>query len=587
MKRWLLAGPGASGLLFGRLGVAVYGLATLLALPAAVPSACGAPALASPGETERMVAALPAAAPATPRRPRRLLIFDLNVGYGGHGSIPAANTAFDRMGRKTGAYETVLSRDPAVFSAESLRRFDAVLLNNTVGNLFEDPALRQNLLEFVLGGGGLMGLHGTSVAFTRWGEGGQDDWPEFGWMLGARGANHRAADEQVVIRVEGADHPVSAGLGEAFAYTDEFFRFGEPYSRNRVRVLLSIDPEESARRQGVERLPSFRPDEDYALAWVRNYGQGRVFYSALAHSPKVFEDPAMLRFYLAGAQFALGDLPAPTIPSARLTPAIRAQESLGWRLGVEAYTFHRYTLFEAIDKVAALGLAYMGGLNFQRVSDAIPKNLDPSLTAEEIRQVRQKLDAAGIRMLTYYYQDIPGDEAGCRRVFAFGRQLGIEVFLAEPAPDALPVIDRFCNEYNIRVALHNHGPEASPRYWRPEVLLETIDDLSPMIGACADVGYWMRAGVDPIDGVRHLKDRLLTIQVHDLNTRDPDGHDVPWGTGVGRTGDLILEMHRLGIRPIMYGLEYSHNWLESMPEIAQSIAFFNDLGLETAGSEPR
>lgn len=561
-------------------------LGVLVLASALVPRGAEAVAsAASPDQVERIEAALPAEAPASPRQPRRLLIFDLNMGYGGHASIPVANTAFTLMGRKTGAFETVVSRDPAVFSAESLQTFDAVFLNNTVGNLFEDPALRRNLLEFVLGGGGLMGVHGTTVGFTRWTEGAADDWPEFGRMIGARGASHMAADEPLVIRVEGADHPVSASLGTEFQYADEFFRFGDPYSRNRVRVLLSIDNDPSARLQGVERLRQFRPDEDYALAWVRNYGQGRVFYSTIAHNPGVFWDPAMLRFYLAATQFALGDLPAPTIPSAKLTPAIRAQEKLGWRLGVEAYTFHRFTLFDSIDKVAELGLPYMGGLNFQRVSDEIPKNLDPSLTDEEIARVRQKLDEAGIRMLTYYYQDIPGDEDGCRKVFEFGRKLGIETFMAEPVPDALPVIDRFCNEYGIRVALHNHGPEASPHYWSPEVLLRTIDGLglSPMIGACADVGYWMRAGLDPVEGVRTLGDRLLTIQMHDLDALTAEGHDVPWGTGAGRTEEIILELHRLKIQPIMIGLEYSHNWLESMPDIARCIEFFDELSLRTAG----
>jgi sugar phosphate isomerase/epimerase len=145
------------------------------------------------------------------------------------------------------------------------------------------------------------------------------------------------------------------------------------------------------------------------------------------------------------------------------------------------------------------------------------------------------------------------------------------------------VIDRFCNEYGIQVALHNHGPEASPHYWSPEVLLRTIEGRSPMIGACGDVGYWMRTGLDPIACVRTLGNRLLTIQMHDLDATTAEGHDVPWGTGVGRTEELILEMHRLAIRPVMYGLEYSHNWLESVPEIARCVAFFDDLALRTAG----
>jgi len=89
---------------------------------------------ANPDERRLIEEAIPAQALVSPRRRRRLLIFDLNVAYGGHGSIPTANTAFELMGRKTGAFETVISKDPSVFERESLRRFDAVFFNNTAGN---------------------------------------------------------------------------------------------------------------------------------------------------------------------------------------------------------------------------------------------------------------------------------------------------------------------------------------------------------------------------------------------------------------------------------------------------------------------
>ncbi|MBM4081693.1 MAG: ThuA domain-containing protein, partial [Planctomycetes bacterium] len=310
-----------------------------------------------PEDRQRIEAAIPAKALVSPQKPRKLLIFDLNVGYGGHGSIPAANLAFTLMGQRTGAFEAVVSRDPSVFKPESLRQFDAVFLNNTVGNLFEDAALRQSLIEFVYGGGGLMGVHGTSVAFTRW-PGAHEDWPEFGLMLGARGASHLDANEQVFIKLDDPDHPVNQPFGgKGFEYRDEFFRFHGPYSRQRVRVLLSMDMEKTPLPPGTK---PFRADNDYALAWVRHYGRGRVFYCTIAHNPRVFWDAKMLEFYLAAAQFALGDLPAPTVPSAKLTPALRAQEKLGWRLGIEAYTFHKFTFFEAIEKTAQLGLAYMG-----------------------------------------------------------------------------------------------------------------------------------------------------------------------------------------------------------------------------------
>ena len=305
-------------------------------------------------ERQRVEAAIPAKAFVQPRKPRRLLIFDLNVGYGGHSSIPTANLAFTRMGEKTGAFETVVSKDPSVFEPESLRKFDAVFLNNTVGNLFEDPRLRQSLVEFVYGGGGLLGVHGTTVAFTYW-PGAREDWPEFGIMLGARGANHRDSTEHVFVKLDDPDHPVNQPFGgKGFEYRDEFFRVHEAYSRDRVRVLLSIDTEKTDMNQGMARGNCTRADNDYALAWVRNYGRGRVFYCTIAHNPYVFWDPKMLQFYLAATQFALGDLPAPTVPSAKLTPAIRAQEQLGWQLTLVPAPSTELTLFETIDKVTDL-----------------------------------------------------------------------------------------------------------------------------------------------------------------------------------------------------------------------------------------
>ncbi len=544
-------------------------------------------AAVKPDDRQRIEAAIPGKAFIQPRKHRRLLIFELNVGYGGHGSIPTASLAFRLMGEKTGAFETVISKDPSVFRPESLKQFDAVFLNNTVGNLFEDPALRQSLVEFIYGGGGLLGVHGTSVAFTRW-PGAYEDWPEFGIMLGARGANHRDSDERVFIKLDDPDHAVNLPFGgKGFEYRDEFFRVHEPYSRHRVRVLLSIDTEKTDMNQGQARGNCVREDNDYALAWVRNYGRGRVFYCTIAHNPYVFWDPKMLQFYLAATQFALGDLPAPTIPSAKLTPAIRAQEKLGWRLGIEAYTFHKYTLFEAIERTAQLGLPYMGGLSFQEVSKEIPKNFDPQLTDDELRQIRLKLDSAGVRLLTYYIHDIPGDEAGCRKVFEFGRKTGIETFMSEPLAEALDTIEKFCDAYDINVALHNHDQKASPQYWHPEGILKVCQGRSKRIGACGDLGYWMRSGIDPIEAVKMLKDRLITVQMHDLHELGPEGHDVPWGTGAGKTEQFIREIRRLGIKPTMFGLEYSYNWFESMPEIARCIDFFNKVSLDLTEQNDR
>ena len=427
-----------------------------------------------------------------------------------------------------------------------------------------------------------MGVHGTSVAFTRWTEGGKEDWPEFAIMLGMRGAYHRANTELVTIKLDDPDHPLCRPFGgKGFEFRDEFFRPQGTYSRKRDRVLLAIDTEKTdLSAQPHDR--AYREDNDYALAWVRSYGRGRIFYCAFAHNPYVFWDPKMLEFYLGAAQFALGDLPAPTIPSGLLTPALRAQEKLGWRLGIEAYTFQKYTFFEAIEKTAALGLPFMGGLSFQKVSREIDKFFGPDLSDDELREVRLKLDASGVRLLTYFLQSIPGDPAGCRKVFEFGRKIGIETFMSEPAPEALDTISKCCDEYDLKVAIHNHDRKLSPVYWQPEGVLKALEGRSRRLGACPDLGYWMRSGIDPIQGLRTLKDRVITVHMHDLNELTPEGHDVSWGTGVGKAEEFIAEVRRLGLSPTMFGIEYAYNWHESMPEIARSIEFFNKVCLNLA-----
>ena len=536
-------------------------------------------------ERQRIEQALPAKATVKPAQPRRLLIFTRNVEYKGHTpSIASACEAFARMGKKTGAFETTVSDDPAVFERTSLKQFDAVFLNNTIGNTFTNAHLRQNLQEYVTGGGGLMGVHGTSIAFMHWKWPPVEDWPEFGFMIGARGAAHPHAHERMSFKLDDAAHPLNQAFnGQGFALTGEFFRYHEPYSRHRVRVLLSMDTAKTDLSGLKPGDASLRSDGDYAMAWVKNYGRGRVFYSTIGHDPDVFSNPQLLRFYLDAAQFVLGDLPVATTPSAKLSPAVLAQEKLGWRIGIEAYTFHKFTFFETIEKTVQLGLPYIGGLSFmQQVSKGIPKNFDQNLTDDELRQIRIKMADAGVQMLTYYAQTIPNDEAGCRKLFEFGRKMGIETFMCEPKSEQLERLDKFANEYNINVAIHNHGPEISPNNWRPDQILALCEGRSKRIGAAPDLGYWLRNGIDPLEGVRLLKDRVLTLQMHDLHEAGGKGHDVPWGTGIGKSEALFRELHRLGIKPTMIGLEYAHDWFESMPKLATCIEFFNATILKLA-----
>jgi sugar phosphate isomerase/epimerase len=287
-------------------------------------------------------------------------------------------------------------------------------------------------------------------------------------------------------------------------------------------------------------------------------------------------------FLMLGLSFVLRA--APETPRDELTPAARAREKLGWRLGISAYTFHRYTFFEAIDKTAELGLRYFGGFFMHQVSKDIPKNLDYELTEDEIAAVRNKLLSSGVSMPAYYIHKIEPDETVCRKLFEFCRKLGIETIVGEPEPEVLDMIERFCEEYEINLAIHGHTPDISPVYWDPKKVMEICEGRSKRIGVCPDTLHWIRSGLDPIESLRLMKDRVITLHIHDVNELNREAHDVPWGTGVGKVHEFMKEVHRLGIKPTMCGIEYAHDFYTSMPQIAQSIEFFNEVALEVAGS---
>jgi len=498
-------------------------------LSVAMVSLAAAPKPLDPAAVKKMEAALPEKAIVAPARPRRLLIFDLNVNYGGHPSAAYANEAFRLMGEKTGAFQAVVSREAAVFEPQSLKKFDAVFFNNNVGNLFTDAKLRQSLVEFVYGGGGLMGVHGTTVAFTQW-PGAKEDWPEFGLMIGGRGANHRDSNEHVIAKLDDAESPLNRCFEGRFEYRDEIFRVHDPYSRKRLRVLMSIDLEKTDLNQGgPPRGAIVRADNDYALAWIRNYGRGRTFYCTIAHNPPVFSDPLMLRFYLGAAQFVLGDLPAPTTPSELLTDAIRAHEKLNWRLG--AAVFADMTLFDAIDRAAQLGLLYMAAADSQPISGGIARRFGPGCSSDDMREIRMKLDSAGVRLLAWSMAQLPEDETKLRETFEFARKMGIEVIITKAPPQQLEAVERLCDEHDIRLAI---GPGGTPRR-----LAAALKDRSVRIGAYGDVGAWQSNGINPIDAVGMLKSRLIVVQA---------------GEAV-RMGPLLAELRSQSITPVMFAVQ--------------------------------
>ncbi|MHC4658346.1 MAG: ThuA domain-containing protein, partial [Planctomycetota bacterium] len=266
----------------------------------------------SPEELQKIEDAAPAKATAAPRQARKLLVFDLCNDYK-HSSIPYWNKTLEIMGRKTGAYVTVVSNDMSMFKKERLSQFDAVCLNNTTKLDFGNEELRKSLMDFVKGGKGLVGIHAASDNFY--------DWPEAAEMIGAQFSGHPwTSGGTWAIKIDDPKHPLTAAFsGKGFKIKDELYRTKPPlYSRSKQRVLLSLDMTDEATRN----VKGFRPtDMDTGISWVKSYGKGRVFYSSLGHNHDVVWNPAVLQHYIDGIQFALGDLPADTTP--------RSQRPLG------------------------------------------------------------------------------------------------------------------------------------------------------------------------------------------------------------------------------------------------------------------
>ncbi len=248
----------------------------------------------------------------------------------------------------------------------------------------------------------------------------------------------------------------------------------------------------------------------------------------------------------------------------------------GWRLGVQAYSFNRFTFFEAVDKVASLGLdcieAYPGQTLYKK--DAKVK-LIHTMKPEHRQLVKQKLKAVGVKLVNYGVVGLPNNEKECRKVFDFAKDMGIETIVSEPPEDAFELIDRLCQEYKIKVAIHNHP--APSHYWNPKKVLEVVQGRSKWIGACVDTGHWMRSGVKPLEGLKMLEGRIISFHFKDLNEFGKcDAHDMPWGTGKADAKALLAEIHRQKFQGV-FSIEYEHNWMNSVPEIRKCVEYFNEV----------
>jgi len=253
-----------------------------------------------------------------------------------------------------------------------------------------------------------------------------------------------------------------------------------------------------------------------------------------------------------------------------------AVERLGWQIGIQTYSFNRFTLFEAIEKAKAAGVKFIEAYPGQKIAKDMEGAMGPAMGSHAMEKVKAKLKECDITLVAFGVTGL-GSEEEARKTFEFAKTMGIKVVTSEPDPKNMAMIDKLCAEYDLKVGIHNH-PKPS-RYWNPDTVLEAVKGCSDRIGACADTGHWARSELDPVECMKKLSGRIVSMHMKDLNQKGGGAHDVVWGTGVCNIPAIMEEMLKQNFKgPI--SIEYEHNWDNSLPEITKCVEFFTQKARE-------
>ena len=270
------------------------------------------------GAADKIAQVIPDKAYAKPLKPRKLLVFAKTNGFR-HASIATGKLALAEMGKKTGAYDATITEELDHFEVDNLKKYDAVLFLSTTMNVFSPKAdelkkmsdaekaeaaktearLKDNLMKFIKAGRGYIGIHAATDCCY--------EWEEYGRMVNGFFDGHPwGAGTMVSVKVEPGQekHPLVAMFeGKNVEFPEEIYQLKDPYDSKAVHMLLRLDTEKSDMKvNGIKRT-----DKDFGIAWARHWEKGRVFYCSLGHNHEMYWHPKVIRHYLAGIQWALGD----------------------------------------------------------------------------------------------------------------------------------------------------------------------------------------------------------------------------------------------------------------------------------------
>lgn len=260
------------------------------------------------------------------------------------------------------------------------------------------------------------------------------------------------------------------------------------------------------------------------------------------------------------------------------TTMVSAQQQpegkLGWTLSAQTYTFNRFTFFEAVDKTLSAGLKSVEAYPGQELGGGMEGVMDYNMDATKRKAILKALKKKGVKLCAFGVVN-GNDEAEWTQIFEFAKAMGIKVINTEPKAELMPVIGRLANQYKIKVGIHNH-PQPS-HYWSAQVVLDAIASAdSKYVGACADIGHWVRSGLDPVESLKQYEGHLVSLHFKDVAEKSPKTHDVHWGTGVCNVEGVITELKRQGFKGNI-SAEYEHNWEDNAGDVKQSVINFRDI----------
>jgi len=254
------------------------------------------------------------------------------------------------------------------------------------------------------------------------------------------------------------------------------------------------------------------------------------------------------------------------------------EAALGWKLGAQAYTFKLFSFTQALDKIDSCGLSYVEAYPQQIIGGGINEKMDFRMSDLSKTYVKELLKAKGIRLVSYGVIKTK-ESSDWEKIFAFAKLLGAENITCEPEEKDIPLVSQLCDKYEMNAAIHNH-PNPS-FYWQPQTVLNTIKGKSKRMGACADIGHWVRSGLDPVKALQQLEGHVIQLHVKDLNEfGNVKAHDVHWGTGFSNVKGVIAELKRQNFKGVL-SAEYEYNWENNVPDVRTSVSNFRKIFTET------